>query len=310
MSSSPPGWYPDPRDPLRERLWDGSDWVDRTRPHPPQHNPAPLPLERRPSLAPPEPQVSHREAHPPPTQPEVSTTSRRLVMGSLSSMVLADLFSALVQVLYGHKGYDLSSNDTYGLLSGASSLLFIAALTVFLVTCARHATTARTRLSYVPHAVAPAVVLAGLLCSLWISNVIGVDIDPVEGSRHYIILNLTVALGFAVIVALGLLQTGSEIRDDRRALVGWGVAFSLWGSLVGIASTLYVQAAPESFPRAAAVAVSIISVRMWNRLDEDREAAASRSPIRWRWMLRLLIWLVALGLVGSFAIAWLIASTG
>ncbi len=32
MSVNPPGWYPDPVNPLQERLWDGSDWVDRVRP--------------------------------------------------------------------------------------------------------------------------------------------------------------------------------------------------------------------------------------------------------------------------------------
>ena len=28
MSDVPPGWYPDPTNPLQERFWDGSDWVD------------------------------------------------------------------------------------------------------------------------------------------------------------------------------------------------------------------------------------------------------------------------------------------
>ena len=32
MSENPAGWYPDPANPLQERLWDGSDWVDRVRP--------------------------------------------------------------------------------------------------------------------------------------------------------------------------------------------------------------------------------------------------------------------------------------
>ena len=35
MSDVAPGWYPDPTDPLQERLWDGSDWVDKVRPRPP-----------------------------------------------------------------------------------------------------------------------------------------------------------------------------------------------------------------------------------------------------------------------------------
>ena len=28
MSTAAPGWYPDPTNPLQERFWDGSDWVD------------------------------------------------------------------------------------------------------------------------------------------------------------------------------------------------------------------------------------------------------------------------------------------
>jgi hypothetical protein len=32
VSETPAGWYPDPTNPLQERLWDGSDWVDRVRP--------------------------------------------------------------------------------------------------------------------------------------------------------------------------------------------------------------------------------------------------------------------------------------
>jgi hypothetical protein len=35
VSDNPPGWYPDPANPLQERLWDGSDWVDRLRPRHP-----------------------------------------------------------------------------------------------------------------------------------------------------------------------------------------------------------------------------------------------------------------------------------
>ena len=35
MSDVAPGWYPDPTDPLQERLWDGGDWVDKVRPRPP-----------------------------------------------------------------------------------------------------------------------------------------------------------------------------------------------------------------------------------------------------------------------------------
>jgi hypothetical protein len=35
MGKQPRGWYPDPENPLRERLWDGDDWVERVRPRPP-----------------------------------------------------------------------------------------------------------------------------------------------------------------------------------------------------------------------------------------------------------------------------------
>lgn len=35
MSDVAPGWYPDPTNPLQERFWDGSDWVDNVRPRPP-----------------------------------------------------------------------------------------------------------------------------------------------------------------------------------------------------------------------------------------------------------------------------------
>lgn len=31
VETTPAGWYPDPSNPLKERLWDGTDWVDRTR---------------------------------------------------------------------------------------------------------------------------------------------------------------------------------------------------------------------------------------------------------------------------------------
>lgn len=39
-SKVPPGWYEDPLSQLRERLWDGSDWVDRTRSRSPEVVPA------------------------------------------------------------------------------------------------------------------------------------------------------------------------------------------------------------------------------------------------------------------------------
>ena len=35
MSDVAPGWYADPTNPLQERLWDGSEWVDKVRPRPP-----------------------------------------------------------------------------------------------------------------------------------------------------------------------------------------------------------------------------------------------------------------------------------
>ena len=35
MSDVAPGWYADPTNPLQERLWDGSEWVDNVRPKPP-----------------------------------------------------------------------------------------------------------------------------------------------------------------------------------------------------------------------------------------------------------------------------------
>lgn len=36
MTTSPAGWYDDPSDPLRERLWDGTGWVEHVRPKPPR----------------------------------------------------------------------------------------------------------------------------------------------------------------------------------------------------------------------------------------------------------------------------------
>lgn len=35
MSDVAPGWYSDPTNPLQERLWDGSEWLDKVRPKPP-----------------------------------------------------------------------------------------------------------------------------------------------------------------------------------------------------------------------------------------------------------------------------------
>ena len=35
MSDVAPGWYSDPTNPLQERLWDGSEWLDNVRPRPP-----------------------------------------------------------------------------------------------------------------------------------------------------------------------------------------------------------------------------------------------------------------------------------
>jgi hypothetical protein len=31
----PTGWYTDPTNPLKQRLWDGAEWTDRQRPRPP-----------------------------------------------------------------------------------------------------------------------------------------------------------------------------------------------------------------------------------------------------------------------------------
>jgi hypothetical protein len=47
MSDVAPGWYPDPSDPLRERLWDGEDWVEKTRPRAPSGSKPPVETDRR-----------------------------------------------------------------------------------------------------------------------------------------------------------------------------------------------------------------------------------------------------------------------
>ncbi len=44
MSSIPAGWYPDPTNPLQERLWDGDEWMEKTRPRQPQVGPTPSDL--------------------------------------------------------------------------------------------------------------------------------------------------------------------------------------------------------------------------------------------------------------------------
>ena len=45
----PAGWYPDHSDPSVERLWDGAEWTDRTRPRPPALSvtvpPPPIPTQ-------------------------------------------------------------------------------------------------------------------------------------------------------------------------------------------------------------------------------------------------------------------------
>lgn len=43
MSDVAPGWYPDATNPLQERLWDGSAWVDKVRPKPPVSSGLPNP---------------------------------------------------------------------------------------------------------------------------------------------------------------------------------------------------------------------------------------------------------------------------
>jgi hypothetical protein len=35
MSAQPADWSPDPSNPLQERLWDGTEWLERVRPRPP-----------------------------------------------------------------------------------------------------------------------------------------------------------------------------------------------------------------------------------------------------------------------------------
>lgn len=50
MPDTLPGWYPDPADPLKERLWDGTEWVDRTRPRAPiSPSPALVPVPEQPT---------------------------------------------------------------------------------------------------------------------------------------------------------------------------------------------------------------------------------------------------------------------
>ena len=48
MNATPAGWYTDPTNPLQERLWDGSEWIDRVRVRAPVPAPQPVPVEMPP----------------------------------------------------------------------------------------------------------------------------------------------------------------------------------------------------------------------------------------------------------------------
>ena len=72
MSSIPAGWYPDPTNPLQERLWDGDEWMEKTRPRQPQVSPTP-PASTPATMAAPTYAPVYTPTYVPTAEPERST---------------------------------------------------------------------------------------------------------------------------------------------------------------------------------------------------------------------------------------------
>jgi hypothetical protein len=143
MSDIPVGWYPDPSDPLQERLWDGSRWLESTRPL--------APLSKLPTPVPPSPVVA------PPSSPAnkdpAIVLAHRLLIARIGLGVLV-VSSALGLLLSGFVKQPQSRDN----ISFIGALVQLAALLTLAITGARHAKDAQHRQYFVPSAAVSALV--------------------------------------------------------------------------------------------------------------------------------------------------------
>ena len=253
----PAGWYPDPANPLQERLWDGSDWVDRIRPLPPQ---LPGPATDTPAT-----QVSatlpswrkSEETAPVTTYRAADTGSgsgkhtthmhyRRnvlvvcLVLMGISAALLAALEafawsgreSSLASRLIGFQAVDIAAL--------AVSVVHVGAFLVFLTSAARNAKVARREFAFVPPAALPLVLFIASFVTygavLTVNNLPGY---PSGGVGLFLLTQLVSTSMVNVPAAvLALLQTGTLLGRERKYTLISGIGYILWCNVIVVLTPL------------------------------------------------------------------------
>ena len=233
MSDVAPGWYPDPTNPLQERLWDGSEWIDRVRVRAPVPAPQPVPVEMPP---PPPVQQSVVYSAPP---PERDYRNREKVV---AITLWVYWFAAHGYLISGFiVGSDNILDSSWKYISPTLLLINFLALVTLIVSGIRHSRVARHTYSFVPSPIVSLAVIVGSLVLTVVTQVargtwdLEVNAAMTQSDQNaYLMSQILSTLTSTVPIGLVLLlQLGGLFNKDRRSVVLAGLgAFLLVDAMI------------------------------------------------------------------------------
>lgn len=326
MSTPTPGWYQDPANPLRERLWGGADWTDITRPRPPEiskpgleQNPLPPPAPATPTPPPlrePTSEDIYTNADTGIASPE-APLARRFVL--VWTLFMLGASSAVWALITAYSGPDYQIVDT---ATTWTALVSFSALIVFLVSCARNVRFARFEYGLVPPPFSAFLVLIALVVAYGFVYASDPTFD--ENSALWLPVAIGEAFMISLCVVIGLLQSGSILRMNRNALIGWGIAFVLWGSFIEISAPYAADGGGVHWM--VLRGAGLLSWWLWRLMCKDPEStpqtehpspnshvtqSAKTSAVEFYIaLLKLVLVLVPIGIIGSFVIVVLMTIFG
>jgi uncharacterized protein with PQ loop repeat len=233
MNATPAGWYPDPTNPLQERLWDGSEWIDRVRVRAPVPAAQPVSVEM-----PPPPPVQQPVVHSAPP-PEYDYKNRvKVVMSTLwvywfaaHGYLISGFLVGMFAILDGSWEY----------ISPGLSLISFLALVTLIVSGIRHSRVARHTYSFMPSPIVSLAVIVGSLVLTVVTQVsrgtwdLEVNAAMTQSDQNaYLMSQILSTLTSTVPIGLVLLlQLGGLFNKDRRSVVLAGLgAFLLVDAMI------------------------------------------------------------------------------
>lgn len=233
MDATPAGWYPDPTNPLQERLWDGSEWVNRVRVRAPVPAAQPVPVEMPP---PPPVQQSVVYSAPP---PERNYENREKVVAITLCVYWFAAHGYLISGFIVGRHNILDSSWKY--ISPALLLISFLASVTLTVSGIRHSRAVRHTHSFVPSPIVSlAVIVGSLILTVITQDALGtwdleVNAAMTQSDQYAYLVSqiLSTLTGTVPIGLVLLLQLGGLFNKDRWSVVLAGLgAFLLADAMI------------------------------------------------------------------------------